>query len=149
MIPKVPKFSIDRTRRHAAIARFARYGTVGLLLCLFIGTHYPADQLPPEIGAADKIIHCLAYLTLSFSALVSWDLAIGPLRAIHYFAVWLVGTLYGAFDEITQIPVGRHGDINDWVCDVLGIVIGLILFRLLRPTLSQILRILKPDVAVN
>lgn len=148
-MPKPLLPSIDRTRKHAVIARAARYGTVGLLICLFIATHYPAHHIPDRIGSADKIIHTLAYFVLAFSALVSWDLAIGPLRPQHYFTVWLAGTLYGAFDEITQIPVGRHGDINDWVCDVLGIVIALILFRVLRPALSRLLRILKPEVAVN
>lgn len=148
-MPKLPLPTIDRTRKHAAIARVARYGTVGLLLCLFIATHYPAHHIPHQVAAADKIVHCLAYFALAFSALVSWDLAIGPLQPKHYFTVWLAGTLYGAFDEITQIPVGRHGDIHDWVCDVLGIVIGLITFRLLRPTLSRLLRILKPEVTAN
>ncbi len=148
-MPKLRIPTIDRTRKHAAIARVARYGTVGLVLCLFIATHYPADQLPHEVAQADKLLHCLAYFVLAFSALVSWDLAIGPLRPAHYFTVWLVGTLFGAFDEITQIPVGRHGDIHDWLCDVLGIVIGLILFRVTRPALSRLLRILKPEVAVN
>ncbi len=148
-MPKLPIPTIDRTRKHAAIARVARYGTVGLLLCSFIATHYPADQLPHEVAQADKLLHFVAYLSLAYAALVSWDLAIGPLRPAHYFTVWLVGTLYGAFDEITQIPVGRHGDIHDWLYDVMGVVFALILFRVTRPALSRLLGILKPEVAVN
>jgi len=121
---------LERTRKLAA---FARYGTVLLLLALFVATHYPGHALPYRFATADKIAHCLAYLALAFSALTSWELTIGQLRPHHYFTVWLVGTLYGAFDEVTQIAVGRHCDVRDWMADILGIVIGLTLFRLLRP----------------
>lgn len=140
---------LRRTRRHVIVARIARYCTAGLLICLFIATHYPTPYLPHSVAAADKIAHCLAYFALAFSALVSWDLAIGPLRPQHYFTVWLVGTLYGAFDEVTQIPVGRHCDLHDWLFDILGIVLGLTAFRLLRPTLSRLLRMFKLGVVLN
>lgn len=83
---------------------------------------------------------------LAFSVLTSWELTIGQLRPHHYFTVWLVGTLYGAFDEITQIPVGRHADVRDWISDIAGIVLGLTLFRLLRPLLYRLVNF---KVAVN
>ncbi|MEM8947085.1 MAG: VanZ family protein [Planctomycetota bacterium] len=144
-----PISPFDVSRRHPLAARLARYATVALLLCLFIGTHYPGHHIPHEIAAADKILHCVAYLGLAFSVLVSLDLAIGQLQPKHYFTVWLVGTLYGAFDEITQIPVGRHCDIHDWFCDMLGIIFALIAFRLTRPALSRLLRLLKIEMAVS
>ncbi len=136
-----PQF--DRMRRLANIARAV---TVLLLVVLFVATHYPGHAIPHRIAAADKLAHCLAYMTLAFSVLTSWDLAIGLLRPQHYFTVWLVGTLYGAFDELTQIPVGRHCDALDWVSDIVGLVVGLTLFRLLRPLIYRLANL---RVAVN
>ena len=136
-----PTFDLMRQPvRKRKLARLARYATVLLLLALFVATHTPAQAIPYRVANADKIAHCLAYMALSFSVLVSWDLTIGQLRPQHFFMVWLVGTLYGAFDEVSQIAVGRHCDVRDWMSDILGLVIGMILFRLMRPLLSRLVK---------
>ena len=113
-------------------AQFARYATAILLVAMFVGTHLPS-QVAPGLTFSDKLIHFLAYMTLTMSLLTSWELSAGILQPQHYFIVWLSCTLYGAFDEITQIPVGRVCDGLDWLADVGGILVGLILYRLLRP----------------
>jgi VanZ family protein len=59
------------------------------------------------------------------------------LRPQHYFTVWLVCTLYGAFDEISQTPFGRSCDGLDWLADIVGIIAGLTLYRLVRPLVSR------------
>ncbi len=125
--------------RKRKLARLARYATVLLLFALFVATHIPSESVP-RVVASDKIAHCLAYMALAFSVLISWDLTIGQLRPQHFFMVWLVGTLYGAFDEVTQIAVGRHCDVRDWMSDILGLVIGMTLFRLMRPLLSRLVK---------
>jgi VanZ family protein len=123
---------VDRRERLAARAR-----TLAVLyfLALFAATHIP---MPPDstIEGSDKLCHLVGYALLTLGVLVGWELTIGVLKPKHYFAVWLVGTLYGAFDELTQIPVGRDCDINDWATDVLGIVVGLLAFRLVRRGLA-------------
>jgi VanZ family protein len=45
--------------------------------------------------------------------------------------------VYGAFDELTQIPVGRHADVADWFADVAGSVIGLALFAMVRSIFAR------------
>jgi VanZ family protein len=99
---------------------------------MFIGTHMPG-HVSPGFAFSDKLIHVLAFMTLTMLLLASWELSAGILQPQHYFVVWLFCTLYGAFDEITQIPVGRVCDGLDWLADVGGILVGLILYRLLRP----------------
>ncbi len=136
-MPSLQNPTFDRASKLASYARFARYATVLLLMLLFFATHYPVHGQPLRVASADKFAHCLAYMVLSLSVLVSWDLSIGRLQPHHYFTVWLVGTLYGAFDEITQIPVGRHCDAYDWLCDIAGIILGLTLFRIFRPLLFR------------
>jgi len=122
------------------LATVARYATVLLLLGLFACTHCPLPELPHQVTGLDKLAHSLIYLLLAFSVLTSWELSIGLLQPHHYFTVWLLGTLYGAFDEISQIPVGRHCDLADWLCDILGIVLGLICYRVLRPLISRVIQ---------
>lgn len=125
---ETPPLSVNRRERLAVRAR-----TLALLylVALFIGTHLP---MPPttSISMSDKVCHFVGYAILTLSVLVGWELTIGVLKPKHYFAVWLVGTMYGAFDEITQVPVGRECDVNDWAFDVLGIVAGILAFRFLR-----------------
>ncbi len=127
--------AMNRIQRAAAVARWI---TLLCLIVMFIGTHLPTSG-PPSIHDYDKLLHFLAYMTLTIGVLISWELSTGPLQPMHYFAVWIVGTLYGAIDEITQIPVGRECDGLDWLCDVLGIIVGLTLFRYLRPLLYRVL----------
>jgi VanZ family protein len=117
----------DRLRRLAARAR-----TLALvyLAALFLATHLPMRH--GSLSNSDKLYHFGGYAVLTLCVLAGWELTIGVLEAKHYFAVWLVGVLYAAFDEITQIPVGRQCDANDWMADVLGIVAGLVAFRLFR-----------------
>ena len=136
----------ERRQRFAPIARFI---TVLLMLAMFVATHFPVSALPYQVSNVDKLLHCLVYMTLTFSALTCWELTLGQLCPQHYFTVWFVGTLYGAFDEITQIPVGRHADVNDWFYDIAGIVLGLTAYRLVSPLMFRVARLLYFKIAVN
>ncbi len=131
--------------RFAAVARFA---TIVLLISMFVGTHIPYD-VHYGVATSDKTIHFWAYLSLAFFLLTSWELSIGRLQPIHYFVVWLAGTLYGAFDEITQIPVGRTCDGVDWVFDVLGVIAGLAVFRILRPAIDRLTMLVATSARTN
>ena len=108
--------SIIPSRRRLA-AQFARYATGLLLLAMFVGTHVPGS-ISLAVTYSDKVIHALAFLSLTLSLLISWELSAGVLRPQHYFFGWLFWTLYGAFDEITQIPVGRTCDGLDCLADL-------------------------------
>jgi VanZ family protein len=133
-IPNVNPLSGERLRR---IASHARTLAVVYFILLFTGTHVPID--PSEIvETSDKVLHYTGYALLTFLVLTGWELTIGRLQPKHYFAVWLAGTLYGAFDEITQIPVGRSCDMNDWLADVCGILTGLVVFRLVSAIVYRV-----------
>ena len=128
-----PTTNLARLQR---LASFARWGTLLLLLTMFLGTHLPiGKETFIMVSPGDKTLHVLSYMVLAVSTLVSWELTVGLLQPLHYFTVWLLGTLYGAFDEVTQIPCGRSCDGLDWLSDIVGIVLGLIVFRVTRPLL--------------
>lgn len=119
-------------------ATWARRATLLFLVAMFIGTHVPCESVA-SVQFSDKWIHFLAYTTLTFGILASWELSTGPLLPMHYFVVWFAATLYAVIDEVTQIPVGRNCDGLDWLCDVLGIIVGLTLFRCLHPLFYRFL----------
>src|SRR5262249_25944067 len=139
--PRTPMTNTSETaltRRVARLASKARTLAVVYFVALFLGTHLPSLS-PPGFSMFDKVEHFSAYALLTLCVLVGWELSVGVLSAKHYLAVWLAGTLYAAFDEITQIPVGRTCDVNDWAADVTGIVIGLAAFSLVRGPLYRML----------
>lgn len=136
----MPEFRPHRALRLRRWAAHARTLAVVYFLLLAIGTHLP---VPPEtievLDYWDKLVHFSGYAMLTIVVLSGWELTIGQLQAKHYFAVWLAGTLYGIFDETTQTYVGRTCDMNDWAADVLGIVVGLVAFRLLSALVRRAL----------
>lgn len=136
MLPNDLIMSQERVRRLAIVVRTL---AVVVLVGIFLGTHLPMTGVP-AVSQLDKLFHFGAYLTLTVCLLASWELSRGTLQASHYFMVWLFGTLYGIFDEVTQIPVGRTCDGYDWLADVAGIVVGLILFRVASSLVSRVLR---------
>lgn len=125
-----PRPATAPPRRRLALR--ARTLAIVYFAILFIATHIPIPSSPGASTTFDKWFHFGGYAVLTILVLAGWELTIGALQPKHYFAVWLVGTLYGAIDEITQIPVSRTCDVNDWAADVLGIVMGMLVYRLAR-----------------
>jgi VanZ family protein len=134
-MPDQRSAAAERFRRLAARARTL---AVVYFLILFAGTHVPQ---PPQdaVSISDKWLHLAGYAVLTLCVLTGWELTIGKLEPKHFFAVWLAGTIYAAIDELTQIPVGRVCDRNDWFADVLGIVVGLAAFQFGRATIRPFL----------
>jgi len=128
-------FPAERVRRIAYVAWLISFL---VLVGMFLGTHIPTFG-PPSISQIDKFLHAGAYLILTVCLLGSWELTAGVLQPGHYFVVWLFGTLYGLFDEITQISFGRQCDGLDWLSDIAGIVVGLVLFQIARPLVYRII----------
>lgn len=126
-----------RSDRFKRIALRARTLAVVYFILLFIGTHGPETDIGSSVFS-DKWVHCGGYLVLTLCVLAGWELTIGKLYPRHYFAVWLAGVVYGAFDEWTQLSVGRTCDMNDWAADTIGVVSGIIIYQMLRPLLFAI-----------
>lgn len=101
--------------------RGAAIGLLGLYwLGLFVGTHIPVAL---KGAGNDKMLHFLAFTGLAF--LMSLGLG-GRRPSWRTFALVLVlGLTYGAFDEVSQMLVGRHCDFWDWCADALGTCAGM------------------------
>jgi VanZ family protein len=100
---------------------------------LFVASALPGGTARvPSFFAADKLIHCAAYLGLGFLCARGCHRSLGgaaPRRA----GLWGAGlaSLYGATDELHQLFVpDRSADVLDLGADALGAAIGAALFLL-------------------
>lgn len=111
-------------------------------LLMFAGTHI-SRPVETAIHANDKLLHFSGYCGLAL-LLVVWRQLGRPLSVKILATSLAMVALYGAADEITQIPVGRDCEFNDWLADVLGGSGGCLLgaaaigvFRRVRPPVSS------------
>ena len=92
-----------------------------------LGSAIPSGSAPDWLGRndLDKVAHLGEYAVLG--ALL-WAAA-GP--AHKWSWPLLIGGAFGGLDEFHQRFVsGRESDLRDWVADVIGIVIGLVIISL-------------------
>jgi len=105
-------------------------------LALFVATHLPRVPIQFASPSADKWEHLTAYglLAILLAARQSlWQ----PLNWKSLGRVAAIVALYGIFDELTQIPVGRHADVMDWFADITGCALGLAVFSTARSILMR------------
>ena len=116
--PASDRATTDVAKPRSLWHRLLPWGLALYTAGLVTGTH-----LPPEIGPEplipDKVIHFGAYLGLAW--------LLGLTLASRGRRVWVAVPLllvFGAVDELTQIPVGRTADVWDWLADAAGIMVG-------------------------
>ena len=95
---------------------------------LTIATISMLIELAPEQSGWmywDKFQHVLVFTILSL-------LGANAYLHKHYLAIGL--TLYGAIIEVLQsmFTITRHASIADWLTDIVGVCIGLVIFALLQ-----------------
>ena len=115
-----------------ALSTICQLALAGYLLALLIGTHLPSGTPILPGDNYDKLCHFSAYAILAALVATAWQLTAGTLTLRHLRWTWIAVAVFGALDELTQIPVGRDCDFWDWVTDASGAAIGLLLFVCLR-----------------
>jgi VanZ family protein len=82
----------------------------------------------PDFDHSDKVSHFAAYAVLG--AALAYG---GARRGVAPLWLMLLGSLYGASDEVHQSFVpGRAADPLDWVADSAGAVAGVLVFNLIH-----------------
>jgi VanZ family protein len=104
---------------HGALARGAF--AVAVLVSLAVLFAPPSD-VPSSPPGVDKLVHAGLFLVLAFTS--RW----AGIREV-LVGVALVG--YAAVSEVVQGTdlVGRDASAGDWVADVVGVALGLLLWR--------------------
>ena len=114
--------------------------TAAYWVVLFVMTHLPPKHLP-HVPASDKLEHFGAYLVLSLMVGATlWQVTPHKRRLIPVM-VFVIAALYGAFDEFTQIPVGRDAEFLDWVADISGAAAAGAVFFVIHLIVSRRTRI--------
>lgn len=115
--------------------RIAALALFGYWCVLFISTHIPT-RIVQSLHANDKFLHFGAYFVLAF--LLAWALPTNPKRPlVNVFWALVVAIGYAGFDELTQIPVGRTADWQDFYADVAGACSGLVIYLAIRTGLIK------------
>ena len=101
------------------VRRLLILATACYWLLIFTLTHIPPNHMP-HVPASDKLEHFCAYMGLCFLLGATLWLVWPARRRVLPLVVIGAAMAYGAFDEISQIPVGRDCELNDWFADVGG-----------------------------
>ena len=102
--------------------------TLMLTLTITVAMLWPLDAPPPAPKGSDKVVHLIAFAALSF-----------PLSRTGRFGllpVFFGASAFGGMIELIQPTFNRSADINDWIADIMGVVLGIIfglIYRHLRP----------------
>ena len=105
---------------HAPLSRGA-FAVV--ILLSFAVLFAPGSDVPPAPFGVDKLIHGGLFLALAFS---------GRWAGVRRRVLAVLLPLYAAASELIQSVPGLHRDatLGDWVADVVGVLVGLLLWAL-------------------
>ncbi len=135
--PRLPDDSSQPDADQIRRARRVRVVWIAWWIVLFVLTHWPKPPQVPTFRQSDKFVHFGAYFALAMLGGRVW---IGLGRHISGRSIltwWAIYAAYAAFDELTQPIVGRACDFYDWLADVIGATVALIIVWAYRPTANE------------
>ena len=89
---------------------------------------WPLEAPPPAPEGSDKLVHFIAFAALAFPLAHTGRFGIIP--------VLIGASAFGAIIELIQPTFNRSADVNDWMADTLGALIGIglgLTYRRVRP----------------
>ena len=98
--------------------------TLVVTAVLTVAMLWPINQPPPAPDGSDKVVHLIAFSALVFPLARTGRIGLIPV---------LVGaSAFGGLIEILQPSFGRSADMQDWIADVAGVGLGIVLALLYR-----------------
>ena len=91
--------------------------TVVVTTVLTVAMLWPLEAAPPAPEGSDKLVHFIAFVALAFPLAHTGRLGLLP--------VFIGASTFGAIIELIQPTFNRSADVNDWVADTLGVLIGI------------------------
>ena len=114
----------DRRDHPASLRRLFVLACAATWAGEFALTHIPADRLP-SLGAGDWFLHGIAFFAVSGAFVAAMSACKVPgRRRIMLTAV--IMPIYAAFDELSQSLVNRAASVNDWLADMVGVMIAMV-----------------------
>ena len=112
-----------RTRKYLDIPL-----TIAVTLTLTVAMLWPLEAPTPTPEGSDKVIHLSAFAALAFPLARTGRVGLLP--------VFLGASAFGGMIELIQPSFNRSADMNDWIADIIGVVVGIVcglMYRRLRP----------------
>jgi len=82
---------------------------------------------PPAPEGSDKLVHFVAFAALAFPLARTGRFGLLP--------VFIGASAFGGAIELMQPSFNRSADINDWIADIVGVLLGIscgLLYRRIR-----------------
>ena len=101
--------------------------TISVTLTLTVAMLWPLEAPPPAPEGSDKLVHLIAFAALAFPLARTGRFGLLP--------VFMGASAFGGAIELIQPSFNRSADVNDWVADVVGVILGIgvgLLYRRLR-----------------
>ena len=104
--------------QHGALARGAFALAVLVSLAVLFS---PGSEVPSAPPGVDKVVHFSLFAALALT---------GRWAGVRRGVLATVLVLYAAVSEVLQavLPIQRDGTPGDWVADVLGVLLGLLVW---------------------
>jgi VanZ family protein len=94
---------------------------------LTVAMLWPMEAPPPAPEGSDKLVHFIAFAALAFPLARTGRFGLLP--------VFIGASAFGGAIELIQPSFNRSADVNDWVADIVGVILGIglgLLYRRLR-----------------
>jgi len=101
--------------------------TIIVTLTLSVAMLWPLEAPPPAPEGSDKLVHFIAFAALAFPLARTGRFGLLP--------VFVGASAFGGAIELIQPSFSRSADVNDWVADIVGVILGIgcgLLYRRLR-----------------
>jgi len=101
--------------------------TIAVTLALTVAMLWPLEAPPPAPGGNDKLVHLVAFAALAFPLARTGRIGLLP--------VFVGASAFGGAIELMQPSFNRSADINDWIADIVGVLLGIscgLLYRRIR-----------------
>jgi VanZ family protein len=101
--------------------------TLAVTLTLTVTMLWPMDQPPRAPEGSDKLVHFIAFAALAFPLARTGRIGLLP--------VFVGASAFGGAIELIQPSFNRSADVNDWIADIVGVLLGIscgLLYRRIR-----------------
>ena len=98
--------------------------TLIMTTVLTVAMLWPIKQPPPGPDGSDKVVHLIAFVALAFPLARTGRFGLIP--------VFVGASAFGGIIEVLQPSFGRSTDVQDWIADIVGVGIGIMLALLYR-----------------
>ena len=91
---------------------------------LIVAMLWPINQPTPAPNFTGKVVHLIAFAALSFPLARTGRIGLLP--------VFVGASAFGGRIEVIQPSFGRSADLQDWIADIAGVGLGIVLALLYR-----------------